>query len=89
MEKQLLKVCYNDEKNCYDVNVGKDSSVAEVAFEVGVIIRCFVKSELIKTPDEFLKLVDKYLNDPQYDELKEVDDGPTETTESDRSEETV
>ena len=41
-------------------------TVAEIAFNVMVTIRLLEKDKYIKDRHEFMKLVNKYYNDPQY-----------------------
>ena len=53
----------------YNVQVSGNASVSEVAFCMMVIIKCLDRDEIIKS-DEMLDLINKYLSDPQYEELK-------------------
>lgn len=68
MDKDLLKVSVNDDTGLYTVSVGEGSNLAETAFCVAVIAKCFVRDGVIPTADVFTELVDKYINDPQFDE---------------------
>lgn len=71
----LLAVAFDHVKNTYFVDLAKGSNIAETAFAVSVVIKCLIKDGVIKNSEEFTDLITKYLNDPQYDELKEdVDD---------------
>ena len=70
----LMAVAFDRVKNTYYVDLGRGSNVAETAFAVSVVIKCLLKDGIIEHPSQFTTLVDKYLNDPQYDELKEDGD---------------
>ena len=50
----------------YQVYLYPGMTVAELAFNVMVTIRLLEQGEYIKDKEEFLKLIDKYYNDPQY-----------------------
>lgn len=67
----LIHVEFNNTKNNYSVQLGKGSNVAETAFAITVIIKCLLKDGYIKDSKEVTDLIDKYLTDPQYDEVKE------------------
>jgi hypothetical protein len=67
LENIIFSVSDNDDGQ-YVVNVGKGTSVEEVAFGISVIIKCFNRDEIISKED-FLDLIDKYLTDVQYNEV--------------------
>lgn len=67
----LLQVGFNEDLKSYFVNLAAGSNVAETAFAVTVIIKCLIKDKIIEKAEDFTDLVNKYLNDPQYDEVKE------------------
>lgn len=50
----------------YQVYLYPGMTVAEIAFNVMVTIRLLEKDKYIKNRHEFMKLVNKYYNDPQY-----------------------
>jgi hypothetical protein len=52
----------------YSVNVNENTSVEEVAFAITVILKCFDRDEVI-AKENMLALIDKYLNDVQYNEV--------------------
>ena len=66
--KNILEVSSNDE-GLYQITIGEGNSVEEVAFAISVIIKCFNRDEVIAKED-MLKLIDKYLNDVQYEEVQ-------------------
>lgn len=49
-------------------------TVAEIAFNVMVTIRLLEDGKYIKNKDEFMALINKYYNDPQYEPLTEAPD---------------
>lgn len=69
-QKTVLAVTYNVTTNAYTVGTCQGSSVAEMAFAVMVIIRTLKRDGYIKDFEEFLTNVKKYLDDPQFDEVK-------------------
>ena len=69
-EKTVLAVTYDVEKDVYNIGACQGSSVSEMAFAVMAIIRTLVRDGHIKDDKEFMDLVQKYLDDEQYGELK-------------------
>lgn len=67
----LMAVAFSESKNSYIVDLAKGSNVAETAFAMSVVIKCLIKDGIIKSPADVTDLIDKYLNDPQYEEVKE------------------
>ena len=67
----LMAVAFSEIKNSYIVDLAKGSNVAETAFAMSVVIKCLMKDGIIKSPTDVTDLIDKYLNDPQYEEVKE------------------
>lgn len=70
-KKLLLAVAFSEANNSYIVDIAQGSSVAETAFGVSVIARCLVRDGIIKETKEFVDLVNKYLGDPQFTEVKD------------------
>lgn len=68
----MLTVSLDIDKNIYQVDVPKGSTVNEIAFNMAVVIRCLLKDNVIKDVTEMTDLVIKYCTDEQYDEVKEV-----------------
>ena len=58
-----------DNEGRYVVEISNGMSVNEVAFGMVVIMKCFERDGVIKA-DEMLELINKYMGDPQYEELK-------------------
>ena len=67
----LMAVAFDNERNSYIVDLGKGSNVAETAFAMMVVIKCLLRDNIIKDASEVTDLINKYLNDPQYDEVKD------------------
>ena len=67
----LMAVAFSESKNSYIVDLAKGSNVAETAFAMSVVIKCLMKDGIIKSPTDVTNLINKYLNDPQYEEVKE------------------
>lgn len=70
-EINLMRVSYNDAKNVYSVDLAEGSSIAETAFAMCVVIKCLKRDGIIKETNEVTDLIHKYLEDPQYEEVKE------------------
>lgn len=70
----LMGVAFDHVNNTYFVDLGKGSNVAETAFAMTVVIKCLLKDGIIKDHTEITSLIDKYLTDPQYEELKESEE---------------
>lgn len=58
----------------YQVYLYPGMTVAEIAFNVMVTIRLMEKDGYIKDKSEFLALIDRYYDDPQYAPIEEVTD---------------
>ena len=67
----LMAVAFSESKNSYIVDLAKGSNVAETAFAMSVVIKCLMKDGIIKSPEDVTDLINKYLNDPQYEEVKD------------------
>lgn len=67
-EGQILSISNTSEGN-YKVMVNEGASVEEVAFAVTVLIKCFDRDGVIKK-ENMLELINRYLNDVQYEEVR-------------------
>lgn len=67
----LMAVAFSPDKNMYSVDIAQGSNVAETAFAMSIVIKCLIKDGIIEDGKVMTDLIVKYLNDPQYDELKE------------------
>lgn len=69
-DKQLiLAIAYSADKNQYSFDIPQGMSLQEVAFAVAALAKCLKRDNVIETEQIFIDLVNKYLNDPQYNEV--------------------
>ena len=68
-KRLILAVASNDDGN-YFVDIPAGSNVAETAFAMSVVIRCFVKDGVIDNPGVMLDLISKYATEDQYDPIQ-------------------
>lgn len=66
----LMAVAFDQTKNTYSVDLAKGSNVAETAFSMAVVIKCLIRDGIIKEAKDVTDLINKYLDDPQYNEVK-------------------
>lgn len=72
--KILVAVAFDADKNTYFVDLAKGSNIAETAFAFTVVIKCLLRDGVIEKASEVTDLMNKYLTDPQYDEMKPTDE---------------
>lgn len=72
-KKIILAVAVDDESNTYTVDISGGSSVPETAFAMAVVIKCLIRDGIIEKPDEVTTLIHKYIEDPQYQEVENVE----------------
>lgn len=70
-KKILMAVAFDEDNNTYIIDIPSGSSVSETAFCMSVVIKCLIRDSIIKDSAEVTNLINKYLTDPQYNELKE------------------
>lgn len=83
--KTVLHVETDFETSLYTVKADEGTSVNEMAFATMVVIRTLIKNGYLKNRHEFIQLVHKYFNDPQYEEVtfdKESKDAGDEVNNS-------
>lgn len=68
-KKLILAVAFNEKENVYSVDIPSGSSVQETAFAMAIVIKCLVKDGIIENSSDVITLIDKYVNDPQYQEV--------------------
>lgn len=73
MVKTILKISTDDETGYYDISVSEGGNVAETMFAVSAMIRCFVRDGIIDEAKIATDMLQKYLTDSQYEEVKEND----------------
>lgn len=69
--KNILSIDYNDENGNYNVKMPKGSNLAETMFSIAAMIRCLVRDNVIENKDVAVEMLNKYLSDPQYEEVSE------------------
>ena len=70
-KQELITVSFDHDTGKYNISLGKGSNVPETAFAITVVIKCLLKDGYIKDKSEILDLINKYLTDPQYEEVKD------------------
>lgn len=70
MKKLILAVAYDEDNNSYNVDIPAGSNVAETAFAMSVVIKCFVKDGIIEDCKIVTDMITKYLTDSQYNEVE-------------------
>lgn len=68
-KKLLMSVSFDEVNDCYEVTIPQGSNALECVFGMAVIVKLFERDGLM-TKDETLSNLNKYLNDPQYNELR-------------------
>ena len=68
-KKLILAVAFDDDANTYTVDIPAGSSVQETAFAMAIVIKCLIRDGVIEKASDVTSLVDKYVNDPQYQEV--------------------
>lgn len=66
----MLGVLATEDGSGYQLYTAPGMSVAEIAFDVMVIIRLMLQDGYLKSKEEFDALVQKYFTDPQYAPLE-------------------
>ena len=69
--KILLECSFDEENGAYRFRSSEGASANEIIFCIAGLFRCFDRDGIAKKED-CLNLLQKYLNDPQYEELREV-----------------
>lgn len=72
-KKLILAVAFDDSKNTYSVDIPAGSSVPETAFAMSIVIKCLIKDGIIEKSTEVTDLINKYIDDPQYEEVKDAE----------------
>lgn len=70
-KKLILAVAFDDINNIYSVDIPAGSSVPETAFAMSIVIKCLIKDGIIDKASDIMTLITKYLDDPQYQEVRD------------------
>lgn len=65
----ILAIAYDSDKNQYSFDIPSGMSLQEVAFSIAALTKCLTRDQVIETEQLFIDLVNKYLTDPQYNEV--------------------
>lgn len=74
INNKLLQYGVLSDGTSYQVYLYPGMTVAEMAFNVMVSIRLLERAGYIKNKTEFIKLINKYYDDPQYAPLEAQDE---------------
>lgn len=77
-DRKLVLEITEDDKGMIYFKSDTGISVNEIAFCVAAMTRALTRDEFIKKPNDFVKLVRKYIVDPLCDEIKEDNNEQTE-----------
>ena len=66
-KRQIIAV-YDNNEGAYGVRINA-GSVEETAFAIAVIIKCLNRDEVV-SKEQMLELINKYVNDVQYEEVQ-------------------
>ena len=69
--RNILSVNVDDETGNYNISIPTGSNVAETAFAMAVVIKCFVKDKVIDNYNVVTEMLEKYLTDSQYEEVED------------------
>ncbi len=69
-KKLILAVAFDEEANTYSVDIPAGSSVQETAFAMAIVIKCLIRDGIIEKSSDMTNLVNKYVDDPQYQEVQ-------------------
>ena len=69
-KRLLLAVAFSESKNQYSIDIPQGSSVAETAFVMSVVIKCLIRDGIIEKSTDVTDLINKYLTDSQFEEIK-------------------
>lgn len=68
--KNILSISTDTDTGAYNISICEGSNVAETMFAVAAMIRCFVRDGVIEDAKVATDMLDKYLTDSQYEEVK-------------------
>lgn len=77
--KEIITVSTSDDGKNYNIKIPCGTSVNEVMFGVAVAIKCFVRDGVIDNAKIATDMLDRYLNDTQFDEIKDKEEEKDES----------
>lgn len=72
-------ICITCDDKSYTVKADQGVSVPEMAFATMVLIRTLINGKYIDNKDDFIKMINKYFDDPQYEEVEDGIDSERES----------
>ena len=70
-EKLIFAVGFDDNTGEYKVNIPAGATINEVVFAFAVVTKCLARDGIVDNVAQIVELLNRYLTDPQYDELEE------------------
>ena len=70
-EIDILKMTLNKDTGMYNFKVPAGGNLSECFFAIAAFVRSLARDNYIESKEAGLEQIKKYLEDPQYDELKE------------------
>lgn len=77
-EKPILSVSFIEDTGKYKVDIPGGSTVPETVFAFAVVIKCLLRDEVIKSADDIYQMLRRYVEDPQFEELKSEEEANEE-----------
>lgn len=71
MDNNILTISHTDDGKSYNIKVASGTSVNEVMFAMSVAIKCFVRDGVIPKFEVATDMLNRYLTDEQFNEVKE------------------
>lgn len=70
-EKLIVKVSFDDTNGKYNVVIPSGMTLNEVIFGFVVVIKCLIRDGVIDDYAVVYDLLTRYLNDPQFEEVRD------------------
>lgn len=74
MNKIVLLIRLSEDGKQYDIKCDEGVSVNEMMFGVAAAIRCMVRDNVIKTHEVATDMINRYLTDEQFAEVKDTNE---------------
>lgn len=68
---ELLSIKLNKDNGNYNFKIPEGATVNEVMFAIAALIKVLVRDGIVKTHQELIDLIKKYVEDEQYGEVTE------------------
>lgn len=70
-EKLIFAVGFDEVTGEYKVNIPAGTTINEVVFAFSVVTKCLVRDGIVENREVITEMLQRYLTDPQYEELEE------------------